>query len=154
GGPRAQTASGQRMIVVLKTPSVAQRLQQVRYATESQERSWSTQAIAAQKEVLLSLAAHGLQVRPDFSYSRVLDGFSATLDPRAVPLLENDPEVSGVYPVRAASPASVSSSALSTKDFAELTGQPTAELPGFDGRGVTIALLDTGVDLNQPYLRG
>jgi hypothetical protein len=154
GGPRAATASGQRMMVVLKTPSVAQRLAKVRYATESQERSWSTQAIAAQKEVLLSLAAHGLQVRPDFSYSRVLDGFSATLDPRAVPLLENDSEVSGVYPVRAAFPASTSSSVLSSTDFSELSGQPQAELPGFDGRGVTIALLDTGVDLNQPYLRG
>ena len=154
GGPRAATPSGQRMIVVLKTPSVADRLTKVRYATESQERSWSTQAVAAQKEVLLSLAAHGLQVRPDFSYTRVLDGFSASLDPRAIPLLENDGEVSGVYPVRAAFPAATSSSVLSSKEFSQLSGQPNAELPGFDGRGVTIALLDTGVDLNQPYLRG
>jgi hypothetical protein len=154
GGPRAATPAGQRMIVILKTPSVAERLAKARFATESQERSWSTQAIAAQKEVLLSLAAHGLQVHPDFSYSRVLDGFSASLDPRAVPLLENDPEVSGVYPVRAAFPASTSSSGLSSKEFSELSGPPTAALPGFDGTGVTVALLDTGVDLNQPYLRG
>jgi Subtilase family len=154
GGPRAATPSGQRMIVILKTPSVAQRLAKARFATESQERSWSTQAIAAQKEVLLSLAAHGLQVHPDYSYSRVLDGFSASLDPRAVPLLENDQEVSGVYPVRAAFPASASSTVLSAKEFSELSGRPTAELPGFDGTGVTVALLDTGVDLNQPYLRG
>jgi Subtilase family len=154
GGPRAATPSGQRMIVILKTPSVAERLAKARFATESQERSWSTQAIASQKEVLLSLAAHGLQVHPDFSYSRVLDGFSASLDPRAVPLLENDPEVSGVYPVRAAFPASTSSSVLSSGEFSELSGRPTPALPGFDGTGVTVALLDTGVDLNQPYLRG
>jgi len=154
GGARAATPAGQRMIVVLKTPSVADRLAKVRLATESQERSWSTQAGAAQKEVLLSLAAHGLQVRPDFSFTRVLDGFSASLDPRAIPLLENDPEVSGVYPVRTAFPASTSDSVLSSKDFPELTGQPDAELPGYTGTGVTIALLDTGVDLNQPYLRG
>ena len=154
GGPRAATPAGQRMIVILKTPSVAQRLEQVHYATESQERSWSTQAVAAQKEVLISLAAHGLQVRPDFSYTRVVDGFSASLDPRAVPLLENDSEVSGVYPVRAAFPATTSSQLLTSKEFAEVSGRPDAELPGFDGRGVTIALLDTGVDLNQPYLRG
>ena len=154
GGPRAATPAGQRMIVILKTPSVAQRLEKVHYATESQERSWSTQAVAAQKEVLISLAAHGLQVRPDFSYTRVLDAFSASLDPRAVPLLENDPEVSGVYPVRAAFPATTSSQLLSSKELTEVSGQPDAELPGFDGRGVTIALLDTGVDLNQPYLRG
>ena len=46
--------------------------------------------------------------QPDFSYSRVLDGFSASLDPRAVSLLEHDAEVAGVYPVRAAFPASTS----------------------------------------------
>ena len=62
--------------------------------------------------------------------------------------------MSGVYPVRAAFPASTSSSVLSSKEFSELSGRPTAELPGFDGTGVTVALLDTGVDLNQPYLRG
>jgi len=155
GGARGATPSGQRMIVVLRTPSVAQRLAKVRYATEAQERAWSTQAVAAQKEALLSLAAHGLQIRPDYSFTRVLDGFSAALDLRAVPLLENDPEVLGVYPVRAAFPASDSETELSSKAFASGSGhRPEAELPGVDGRGVTIALLDTGVDFNQPYLRG
>ena len=155
GGARAPTPAGQRMIVLLRTPSVAQRLAKVRYATEAQERAWSTQAVAAQKEALVSLAAHGLQVRPDYSYTRVVDGFSAALDPRAVPLLENDPEVAGVFPVRAAFPASTSDTILASKAFSATSGHwPEADLPGVDGRGVTIALLDTGVDLNQPYLRG
>ena len=44
GGPRSAVPSGQRMIVVLHTPSVAQRLAKVKYATEAQERSWTSQA--------------------------------------------------------------------------------------------------------------
>ena len=111
GGPRAPVPNGQRSIVVLRTPSVGQRLAHVRFATEAQERAWTSQASAAQQEVLTTLAIHGILVQPDFTYERVLDGFSAALDPRAIALLDQTPEVVGVYPVRPAFPASVSEQA-------------------------------------------
>ena len=63
-------------------------------------------AFAAQQQLLTTLAVAGHRVRREFSYARVLDGFSAALDPRAVAVLEHTPEVAGVYPVRAAFPAS------------------------------------------------
>jgi Subtilase family len=155
GEPRAATLAGQRSIVLLHTPSVAQRLAKVRYATESQERSWTTQAFAAQQQVLTKLAGFGVSVHPDFSYARVIDGFAAALDPRAISLLGQMPEVAGVFPVRAAFPASVSEKLIASGAFGPTSGhRADAELPGFDGRGVTIALLDTGVDESHPFLRG
>ena len=150
GDPRPAVSLGDRMIVVLETPSVAQRLARARYATEAQERSWTAQAMAAQQQVLTTLATAGIVVTPDERFARVLDGFSATLDPRAVALLERDQDVAGVYPVRAAFPTTSSRSALVRGDVGELAG---SFLPGDDGRGVTVALLDTGVDLAHPYLR-
>src|SRR5215471_4278175 len=149
GEAHPQVTIGQRRIVVLRTPSIAQHLAKTKLATEQQERRWAAQAYAAQQQVLVKLAAHGLGVRPDYSYARVLDGFSAVLDPRALALLEQDPEVLGVYPVRAAFPATVSATKL-----IPAVAPPPVALRGYNGRAVQIALLDTGVDIAQPYLGG
>jgi Subtilase family len=156
GGPRPDVAVGERMIVVLRTPSLADRVAAVGgLASEAQHIRWRSAALAAQQQLIAELGASGLRLRPEFSYTRVLSGFSAPLDARAVALLQRFPEVEGVYPVRIAYPAAVSSSLIERQRLAAGTGyRPAVTLPRASGRGVTVALLDTGIQFGHDYLTG
>jgi hypothetical protein len=154
GAPRVQAAVGQRVLVVLRAPSLAERVAAAGgRASDGDERHWSASAFAAQQQLLSDLERKGVQIKPDFRYTRTINGFSALLDARAVALLERTPGVDGIYPVRAAYPASVSRSVLFGGAAGAWRAQ-TASLGTFAGSGVTIALLDTGVDLRKPYLHG
>jgi subtilisin family serine protease len=156
-GDRPEPQLGGRWVVVLDLPSLADRMRRAGgHASEDRQRAWTREARQGQERAIGELAARGLVILPEQSYVRVLNGFSAALDPRALPVLERDPLVEGVYPVRAAYPAAVApESVLQSAAFGPGSGRrPDITLPGADGNGVTVALLDTGVDLDHPYLEG
>ena len=156
GGPRPEVPVGQRMIVVLRTPSLADRVAAAGgLASEAEERRWEDAAQASQQQLIAQLGAAGLRLRPEFSYTRVLSGFSAPLDARAIALLQRFPEVEGVYPVRIAYPAAVSSALVARHELPDGAGyRAQLSLPGSSGRGVAIALIDTGIQLSHDYLTG
>jgi minor extracellular serine protease Vpr len=153
GEQRPRVAVGQRMIVLLKAPSLADRLALAGgLATTEQERAWTAAALTSQRLLIARLGVEGVVVQPEFSYTHVVNGFSAAFDANGLALLERAPEVAGVFPVRPVYPATVSSAAA---DTAPRFGEPARiGLSGIDGRGVSVALLDTGVDRDQPFLRG
>ena len=150
-GVRAPVSTAQRYIVLLRPPSLADRVRAAGgRATEAQMHAWTSAAVAQQEQFLARLSAVGARISPEFRYSHVVNGFSARLDPTSLALLDADREVEGVYPVRIAYPAQVdegSDGGVLPSSVADL------EIAGLDGSGVTVALLDTGVDPSHPYLR-
>lgn len=154
GGERTPVSVGQRMIVVLKGPSLAERVAaHGGRATEQQMRQWNAAIVASQKQLAARVAAEGVPLLPEHVFTRTLNGFSVPLEARGLAVLERDAGVAGIYPVRAAYPASVARAALAQPAFGLGTGhRAELTLAGFDGGGVTVALLDTGVDRGHPFV--
>ena len=108
-GDRPSAQLGGRWIVVLAKPSLATRVAAAGgVATEEQERAWTAQARRDQRDVLVRLAFRGAPIEPEHSYyTRLFNGFATPLDARTLPIVVRDPDVKGVFPVRAAIPAAV-----------------------------------------------
>ncbi|MEZ5101299.1 MAG: S8 family serine peptidase [Thermoleophilia bacterium] len=153
---RAVPQGPARYVVVLGEPSLADRLEQADGPVPvARQRAWTTGVEVAQRRLLAALREQGIVVEREEVFTRTLNGFSAVLDARALAVLDRSPAVRGVYPVRTVYPASISATALGAAAFGAGQGRRAEiALPGADGSGVTIALLDTGVDLAHPLLGG
>ena len=155
GSPRSDVSVGERALVVLRAPSLASRVAAAGgFASDEQEREWAVEASSDQKTIIAKLALRGAAVDPEYSFTRVLNGFSAALDAGSIAVLERSPEVLGVYPVRITYPASIDVESLGNPPALTRGYHPQVSLPPYDGQDVTIALLDTGVDRLHEYLRG
>jgi hypothetical protein len=151
-GGRSAALLGDRYVVLFRLPSLADRVRGAGgRATEAEMREFTAAARESQARVLFRLALRGVVLDAEQRYVRVVNGVSASLDEREVVALEAAPEVRGVWPVRASYPAALTEGALTATTLAPVDA-PGVTLPGFRGTGVTVAVLDTGVDVAHPFL--
>jgi hypothetical protein len=157
GSARSNVSVGERVVVVLRAQSLADHVAAAGgLASDEEERNWSAQAVFDQKTIIAKLALRGVSIDPELklSFTRVINGFSVALDSGSIAVLERSPEVRGIYPVRVTYPTSVDVESLGNPAALVRGYHTQVTLSPYDGRGVTIALLDTGVDRLHEYLRG
>ena len=154
--PKPAPEQQQRVLVVLSSPSLADRVGAAEEEpTAEQQRQWTAEAEGAQQLLLAGLRERDVRVVRDQAFTRTFNGFSALVSPRALAELERAHDVAGVYPVRTVYPAAPTAETIAGGQFQPGGGKGTQiGLPGFSGSGVTIALLDTGVDRRHAFLRG
>jgi hypothetical protein len=153
--PKAAAETRQRVLVVLGSPSLADRVgASTEQPTAGEQRRWTAEAEGAQQLLLAGLRERQVRVVRDRVFTRTFNGFSALVGPRALAELERAHDVVGVYPVRTVYPAAPTAETVVGSTLQPGTDGSGVSLPGFDGKGVTVALLDTGVDRSHAFLRG
>jgi minor extracellular serine protease Vpr len=154
--PQPTPEPKQRVLVVLTSPSLADRMGAVEDEPSArQQRRWTADAEGAQRLLLAGLRERMVRVVRDQVFTRTFNGFSALVTPRALAELERAHDVAGVYPVRTVYPAAATAETIEGGDPQPVDGRGTQiMLPGFNGDGVRIALLDTGVERTHAFLSG
>ena len=162
GSGRVQVALGQRMIVVMRAASLADRIRRAGgAASDDQERHWTAEALSAQQDVLLQLDTKGIFIKSELRFTRVLNGFSAALDPSAVPanaeftVLSND----NPYGCTSTSAISVYRRPLPTTNLPFLTtvmwdGRETFKNPDGTFKPITDDLAHQAVDATTGHAQG
>lgn len=100
---------------------------------------------------------NGIPFHELYAYDKVFNGFSLKVAPEFVPALSRMAEVKAVWPVvTVARPdTTLDASAPDLYTAINMTGVSVAQSElGFTGRGIKVAVMDTGVDYHHPDLGG
>jgi minor extracellular serine protease Vpr len=103
-------------------------------------------------------AAAGIKFTERYSFDTLWNGFSVSVPPSQVAALRSVAGVKAVYPVQTVSlpdPGSGGGEEIDLANAVQQTGADIAQSElGLDGTGVTIAIMDSGVDYTLPELGG
>ena len=108
-----------------------------------------------QRAVIARLAFRGAPIEPEHAYYRVLNGFATSLDARSARDRRARPGRRGASS-RCAQRSRLRLDPSRVDDVFDVAARASARCrdPGLHGAGVTVALLDTGVDLVHPVPPG
>ena len=142
GAPRPSVALGQRVIVLLKAPSLADRVRAAGGSRPTRRSDGGRRPRSpASSSSCPSWPSKGVVVTPGLRFTRVVNGFSAIADPSAVVLLERSRPRQRRVPGPRRFPG-----ALESVDHRRCVSPLPSGLAAYRGDGVTVALLDTAVD--------
>ncbi len=119
-------------------------------------RGGSTASIQrAQRDFVAEAESAGAELDVRQTFSSLWSGLSADMDDDAVEIVSELPQVRAVYPVL---PVQVPTTPTSEPDLVSaltMTGADIAQSElGFDGTGIRVGIIDTGVDYDHPDLGG
>jgi len=103
-------------------------------------------------------AADGINMTERYSFDDLLNAVSVSATPADAARIRALPGVKGVFPVHTMTLPPAETGSGSAIDLANAIGMTGADFAhnelGLDGRGVTIAIMDSGVDYRDPELGG
>lgn len=116
-------------------------------------------ALGAEKQSFRAAARNmGLRYSERFSYDRLFNGFSISMDVAQLDRLKRLPGVKAVYPVETIAMPEPQPSDNEVPELATSLSMIGADIAhselGLDGTGIQIAVMDTGIDIDHPDFGG
>lgn len=110
--------------------------------------------LAKEQADFVSLAKKTLAVKLTHQYSQVFNGYSLKVPANRVPELAALPGVKAVYPSQKVSAVPVKSVSPYMNDSAPFIGVHSYWDNSYDGAGIKVGVIDTGIDYHHPSLEG
>jgi subtilisin family serine protease len=116
----------------------------------------SQAALKAEKDQFRAAAkAAGVTLREKFAYDKLFNGFSVSIDRSQLGALARVPGVVAIYPVSKIQPPPLNPNDPGMTSALAMTGADYAQtVLGLSGRGIKVAIVDTGIDYDHPDLGG